>query len=36
MFIIAPKKAAMPVRRPTSRPIPTAISPNAMSGANHV
>ena len=36
MFIMAPKKAAKPVRTPTMRPSPTAISPNTMSGANQV
>ena len=36
MFIIAPKKAAKPVRSPTISPIPTAISPNVMSEANQV
>ena len=36
MFISAPKKAAMPVRAPSSRPSPTASSPNVMSDANQV
>ncbi len=36
MFMRAPKKAAKPVRQPTSSPSPTAISPNVMSGANQV
>jgi len=36
MFMRAPKKAAKPVRQPTSRPSPTAISPNTMRGANQV
>ncbi len=34
MFMRAPKKAAKPVRQPTIRPIPTAISPKVISGAN--
>ena len=36
MFIRAPKKAATPVRRPRSSPIPTASSPSVISHANHV
>ena len=35
-FIIAPKKAAMPVRAPKISPRPTTISPNVMSGPNQV
>ena len=31
MFIVAPKKAAMPVRIPKIRPSPIAISPKTMS-----
>ena len=36
MFIIAPKKAAIPVRAPSSSPSPMASSPKVMTHANHV
>src|SRR5664280_872111 len=34
MFMVAPKKAAMPTRAPSSRPRPTATSPSAISQPN--
>ena len=36
MFIVTPKNAAMPVRMPRMRPMPTASSPTAMSQPNQL